>query len=61
MINRTDAWECTDGKCFSLKDKEDAYNHEIKTLLQSLPNYCVSFEEGGGRSKEMVVICQGVQ
>jgi len=37
MINRTDAWKCSDGTCFDVGDKERAYNHEIKTLLQSLP------------------------
>ena len=37
MINRTDAWKCTDGTCFDVGDKEKAYNHEIKTLMQTLP------------------------
>jgi hypothetical protein len=37
MINRTDAWKCTDGTCFEVDDKEKAYNHEIKTLMQTLP------------------------
>ena len=37
MINRTDAWKCSDGTCFDVGDKEKAYNHEIKTLMQGLP------------------------
>ena len=37
MINRTDAWKCSDGRCFPIEAKEEAYKYEIKTLLQSMP------------------------
>ena len=35
MINRTDAWACTNGKCFA--DKQSAYNEEVLHLYQTLP------------------------
>lgn len=37
MITRTESWKCSDGTCFDLEKKEDAYNHEIKMLFQTLP------------------------
>ena len=35
MINRTDGWKCSNGKCFS--SKREAYSEEIIHLYQTIP------------------------
>jgi hypothetical protein len=36
MINRVNAWKCTDGSCHD--NKQSAYNAEILHFYQTLPN-----------------------